>query len=248
MSARILDGKAAAAAVRADVRSRAISPRARRRPSLAVVLVGDDPASRSTSEEAPRRRRALAQTIRLPATTAQSDLAAEVAPEQPDPRTVQLPLPKASIRADRRLIDPRRTSTGSTPRTSPRSQPGRPYASGCPRSSTGTRSTSRARTRSSGADARGKPLDAAARAQRDGDDRAQPDPHLARVIGSADLVFAAIGSPRRARRVDPRGRGRRRRGINRVPDGKGAFRSWATSSSPPRGSVGITPVPGGIGR
>jgi methylenetetrahydrofolate dehydrogenase (NADP+)/methenyltetrahydrofolate cyclohydrolase len=101
--AQIIDGKAVAAAVRDEVRADAAAFRARhgRVPGLAVVLVGDDPASATYVRN---KRKACAdcglESIghELPATTAQADLLALVrslnARREVDGILVQLPLPK----------------------------------------------------------------------------------------------------------------------------------------------------------
>lgn len=99
MTARIIDGKAIAAGVRADV-ARAVAALPGQ-PALAVVLVGDDPASQvyvtskgKMTVEAGMR----SVEIRLPADTSQADLIAKVAALSADPEIdgilVQLPLPK----------------------------------------------------------------------------------------------------------------------------------------------------------
>jgi methylenetetrahydrofolate dehydrogenase (NADP+)/methenyltetrahydrofolate cyclohydrolase len=101
--AQIIDGKAVAAAVRDEVRADAAEFRARhgRAPGLAVVLVGDDPASATYVRN---KRKACAdcgiESIghELPATTAQGELLALVrslnARRDVDGILVQLPLPK----------------------------------------------------------------------------------------------------------------------------------------------------------
>lgn len=98
MSGRIIDGKAIAAGVRADVAAAVNALPAQ--PTLAVVLVGDDPASHvyvaskvKTTNEVGMR----SVEIRLPAETTQDDLLARVAALSADPEVdgilVQLPLP-----------------------------------------------------------------------------------------------------------------------------------------------------------
>lgn len=101
MGARTIDGKAVAAAVRAEVRERvARLERAGMVPGLATVLVGDDPASaayvgrkRLACEEVGMR----AMGYRLPASAAQADVVALVRRLAADPAVhgilVQLPLP-----------------------------------------------------------------------------------------------------------------------------------------------------------
>ncbi len=98
MSAAILDGKAVAAEVTESLRDRAAAlPRA---PGLAVVLVGDDPASAVYVRNKTRTAEKLGLAhwqITLPAHTAESDLLAEVRRLADDPQVdgilVQFPVP-----------------------------------------------------------------------------------------------------------------------------------------------------------
>jgi len=102
MSAVVIDGFAVAASVRARVAESVAGLKSRGiKPCLAVVLVGEDPASVSyvTGKE-----KALAEvgmddrSIRLPASTTESDLLTVIAGLNADPTVhgilVQLPLPK----------------------------------------------------------------------------------------------------------------------------------------------------------
>ncbi len=121
MTARILDGKALAERMRADIAAKiATLPY---RPGLAVVIVGDDPASAvyvRNKERAARESGIAARTIALPATTAESALLALIAELNADPATdgilVQLPLP-AHIHAQRVIeaIDPAKDVDGFHP-------------------------------------------------------------------------------------------------------------------------------------
>jgi methylenetetrahydrofolate dehydrogenase (NADP+) / methenyltetrahydrofolate cyclohydrolase len=104
MTARIIDGKEVAARLRAEVAARTAT--LSYRPGLAVVLVGDDPASAVYVRNKDRAANAAgiqASTIRLPAETSQAALLAEVKrlneDDSVDGILVQLPLPKQ--------IDPR---------------------------------------------------------------------------------------------------------------------------------------------
>jgi len=100
--ARILDGKATAVEVRADVRRGAELLAARGvRPGLAVVLVGEDPASRiyvRNKDAAAREAGFEARTLRLPAGTSQVELERVVRELGADASVhgilVQLPLPE----------------------------------------------------------------------------------------------------------------------------------------------------------
>lgn len=102
MHAELIDGKAIAAAVRADVARDVAALRARGVvPGLTVVLVGDDPASATyvgAKEKASREAGMTGGTIRLPVTTTQAELLALVEQLNRDPAVhgilVQMPLPK----------------------------------------------------------------------------------------------------------------------------------------------------------
>jgi methylenetetrahydrofolate dehydrogenase (NADP+) / methenyltetrahydrofolate cyclohydrolase len=98
MTARILDGKTLAASIRASVKERVAKSGAR--PGLAVILAGDDPASRvyvrnktRACEEAGVR----SQQIDLPASVTQEELIRSIGKLNADPAVhgilVQLPLP-----------------------------------------------------------------------------------------------------------------------------------------------------------
>ncbi len=139
--ARILDGKQAAAAVRADVRAATDALVAEHgvRPGLAVVLVGDDQASQVYVRNKDRDATEAgfeAQTLRLPAETAQADLVAEVERLNADPKVhgvlVQLPLPKG-LDADEVVgrIDPCKDVDGLTPASVAALAMGRPGMRPC---------------------------------------------------------------------------------------------------------------------
>jgi methylenetetrahydrofolate dehydrogenase (NADP+)/methenyltetrahydrofolate cyclohydrolase len=98
MTATILDGRALAARVRSDVAARVAQLPFQ--PGLAVVLVGDDPASAvyvRSKDRAAQSAGIAARTIRLPGTIEESVLLAEIAGLNKDPAVdgilVQLPLP-----------------------------------------------------------------------------------------------------------------------------------------------------------
>jgi methylenetetrahydrofolate dehydrogenase (NADP+) / methenyltetrahydrofolate cyclohydrolase len=99
MTARIINGKAIADAIRAGVAARAAALGFR--PGLAVVLVGDDPASAvyvRAKDRAANATGIAAETLHLPADTSQADLLAAIARLNADPEVdgilVQLPLPQ----------------------------------------------------------------------------------------------------------------------------------------------------------
>jgi methylenetetrahydrofolate dehydrogenase (NADP+)/methenyltetrahydrofolate cyclohydrolase len=98
VQARIIDGKAVAATLRATVAARVAGLDFR--PGLAVVLVGDDPASAvyvRNKDRAASGAGIMARTLRLAATTSQVELLAVVRQLNADPDIdgilVQLPLP-----------------------------------------------------------------------------------------------------------------------------------------------------------
>ncbi len=125
MTALRIDGKAVAARVLADVRERAaaFATAKGRPPGLAVVLVGEDPASQVYVRNKGREAEAAgfrSEQHTLPATTDEEDLLALVAKLNADPGIdgilVQLPLPKG-IDTDRVLlaIDPAKDVDGFHP-------------------------------------------------------------------------------------------------------------------------------------
>jgi methylenetetrahydrofolate dehydrogenase (NADP+)/methenyltetrahydrofolate cyclohydrolase len=123
--ARIMDGKASAAAIRRNIADRvaARSARGLRPPGLAVVLVGDDPASKVYVGRKNRESQEvgmLSVSVDLPGTSSMEDVLAAVrglnAREDVDGILVQMPLPKpldsdAVIAA----IDPKKDADGLHP-------------------------------------------------------------------------------------------------------------------------------------
>ena len=97
----IMDGKALAAQLMASLQDRVAALKARGvQPGLAVVLVGEDPASQIYARNKERACQELSlhsETIRLPADTTQAVLEAQIDRLNADPRIhgilVQLPLP-----------------------------------------------------------------------------------------------------------------------------------------------------------
>ena len=124
VTATILDGKAAAAAVRAELRDRVAALRKRGVvPGLGTVLVGDDPGSRAYVAGKHRDCAEVGiESIRvdLPADTTQEKVEASVATLNADPACtgyiVQLPLPKG-LDANRvlELMDPDKDADGLHP-------------------------------------------------------------------------------------------------------------------------------------
>jgi methylenetetrahydrofolate dehydrogenase (NADP+)/methenyltetrahydrofolate cyclohydrolase len=122
--AELIDGRAIAKKVRADVAERAKKLIARGvRPGLAVVMVGDDPASAvytSAKAKAAEEAGMYSLNLRLPADTSQADLLSRVEALNADPKIhgilVQMPLPK-QIDPDTviRRIDPAKDVDGFHP-------------------------------------------------------------------------------------------------------------------------------------
>ncbi len=103
MSARIIDGKQISADIRQELLEETGRLRAERgvTPGLAVILVGEDPASQSyvtAKERACHETGFFSDDNRLPASTTQEELLALIAEKNADPRIhgilVQLPLPR----------------------------------------------------------------------------------------------------------------------------------------------------------
>jgi methylenetetrahydrofolate dehydrogenase (NADP+)/methenyltetrahydrofolate cyclohydrolase len=120
----VIDGAAIAAKVRGEVATRAAALRARGiAPGLAVVLVGDDPASQvyvKSKTKAAMEAGVEPMDHRLPATTTEADLLALVdrlnRDDAVDGILVQMPLPK-HLDSDRviRAIDPAKDVDGLHP-------------------------------------------------------------------------------------------------------------------------------------
>jgi methylenetetrahydrofolate dehydrogenase (NADP+) / methenyltetrahydrofolate cyclohydrolase len=124
LPAELIDGRAIAKKIRADVAERVKKLAGRGvKPGLAVVLVGDDPASAvyvGAKGKATDEAGMYSETIRLPADTTQSELLARVDALNADPKIhgilVQMPLPK-QIDPDTviRRIQPRKDVDGFHP-------------------------------------------------------------------------------------------------------------------------------------
>ncbi len=125
MSARLIDGKAIAASVRAEVKAKAAELAARTgvRPGLTVILVGDDPASQvyvRNKGKAADEAGFVSRQIDLPADTREPELLETVERLNADASVhgilVQLPLPR-QIDAKRVIeaIDPRKDVDGLHP-------------------------------------------------------------------------------------------------------------------------------------
>jgi methylenetetrahydrofolate dehydrogenase (NADP+) / methenyltetrahydrofolate cyclohydrolase len=121
LTARIIDGKAIAAALRASLAERVA--KLPFRPGLAFVLVGDDPASAVYVRGKDRAARAVGievQTIRLPTDTSEKTLLTRIAGLNANPAIdailVQLPLPAhIGAQAVVEAIDPDKDVDGFHP-------------------------------------------------------------------------------------------------------------------------------------
>ena len=137
LTARLLDGRALAASLRAEIAAEIAG--LSYQPCLTVVLVGEDPASTvyvRNKDRAAREAGLLARTIRLPASTSQADLLATLAALNADPQVdailVQLPLPPhISARAVLDAIDPAKDADGFSPVNVGRLQDGNAVLAPC---------------------------------------------------------------------------------------------------------------------
>ncbi|MGE0222384.1 MAG: bifunctional methylenetetrahydrofolate dehydrogenase/methenyltetrahydrofolate cyclohydrolase FolD [Acetobacteraceae bacterium] len=260
MTARILDGKALAAASRADLAVKVAALPFQ--PGLAVVLVGDDPASAvyvRSKDRAAQQAGIAARTIRLPASTSEATLLAEVACLNADPSVdgilVQLPLPDG-IRAAAVIeaIDPAKDVDGFHPMNTGRLADGRPGLVPCTPAGI-MRLLALAGTPMRGARALvlgrstivGRPVAALLLMA----DATVTIAHsrtrdLRQECRRAEIVVAAVGRPEMVRGdwiapgatvIDV--------GINRLPDGRLAGDVAFAECAEVAGA--ITPVPGGVG-
>jgi methylenetetrahydrofolate dehydrogenase (NADP+)/methenyltetrahydrofolate cyclohydrolase len=254
----LIDGKAVAAALRAEVAAGVATLGFA--PGLAVVLVGDDPASAvyvRNKDRAATSAGIAAHTHRLPADTTEADLLALVRTLNADPAIhgilVQMPLPK-QIRTEAVLdaIDPAKDVDGLTPTNAGLLAAGRPGLVPCTPAGV---MRLLADTDLSGARAIvlgrsvlvGRPMAALLTAA----DATVTLAHsrtrdLPAECRRADIVIAAVGRPEfvtsgwiapGATVIDV--------GINRLPDGR-LVGDVAFAEVAPIARA-ITPVPGGVG-
>jgi methylenetetrahydrofolate dehydrogenase (NADP+)/methenyltetrahydrofolate cyclohydrolase len=263
MSATLLDGKAVAKRVRAGVAAEAARLRAAGvEPGLAVVLVGDDPASQiyvrgKTAAATEAGIRVF--DFRLPATASEAEILARVESLNADPAVdgilVQLPLPRGiDARKIMLSVDPRKDVDGIHPENLGRLLMGEPRFVACTPlgimklieesglALAGVNAVVVGRSNMVG-----KPMAALLM----GADATVTVCHsktrdLPAVVGQADLVVAAVGRPEMVRGewikpgavvIDV--------GINRRDDGKllGDVEFAAAAAR----ARAITPVPGGVG-
>ncbi|MCE9595092.1 MAG: bifunctional methylenetetrahydrofolate dehydrogenase/methenyltetrahydrofolate cyclohydrolase FolD [Planctomycetes bacterium] len=263
MSARILDGKAIAKSVREEVARRAAELTARgTRPGLAVVLVGDDPASHvyvKNKDKAALEAGFTVRTVRKAADLSEVELLAVVRELNDDASVhgilVQLPLPKhIDANAIVRAIDPAKDVDGLHPENVARLALGEPGLFPCtPRGCieicdrSGLAIAGRRAVVIGRSMLVGKPLALMLLAR----DATVTVCHsrtadLAAVTREAELVFAAVGKPEfvRADWVRP-GATVIDVGINRLPDGR-LVGDVAFAEVLERAGA-VTPVPGGVG-
>jgi methylenetetrahydrofolate dehydrogenase (NADP+) / methenyltetrahydrofolate cyclohydrolase len=260
MTARILDGKAIAARLRARLAERiAALPF---RPGLRVVRVGDDPASGvyvRNKDKAALEAGFDSATIHLPADTSEAALLAEIARLNADPAVdgilVQLPLPP-QIRAEAAIaaVDPAKDVDGFHPLNAGRLAAGQPGLVPCtPRGVMHILAEA-------GVALRGARAVVLGRSQIVGRPMAQlllgadatvtiahsRTRDLPGECRRADVLVAAVGRPEMVRAdwiapgavvVDV--------GINRLPDGRLVGDVAYAEAAAVAGA--ITPVPGGVG-
>jgi methylenetetrahydrofolate dehydrogenase (NADP+)/methenyltetrahydrofolate cyclohydrolase len=263
VSVRILDGKAIAARWREELAGEAAALRSRGViPGLAVVLVGDDPASQVYVKAKERAAAAVGvETFdhRLPGNTSQQALAALVDELNAEPSVhgilVQLPLP-AGLEAAPILdaIDPAKDVDGFHPDNIGRLAQGRPrYVAATPNGC--MRLLAEAGVELSGARACvvgrsnivGKPMAMLlTNANATVTVCHSRTRDLAVEVGRADVVIAAVGSPAFVRGdwIKP-GATVIDVGVNRTADGKLCGDVEFAVASERAGA--ITPVPGGVG-
>jgi methylenetetrahydrofolate dehydrogenase (NADP+)/methenyltetrahydrofolate cyclohydrolase len=261
--AQILDGKAVAAKVRAEVAAEAAELRARGvTPGLAVVLVGEDPASQvyvRNKGKAAREAGIEVFDFKLAADTSESALLELVERLNADPHVdgilVQFPVPKQiDALAVQRAIAPEKDVDGLHPESAGRLWGGHPRFVPCTPLGV-MRLLAEANVKLDGADAVvlgrsnlvGKPMAAllmnanATVTVCHSRTRA-----LADVVRRADVVVAAIGKAELVRGdwIKP-GAAVIDVGMNRGADGK-LCGDVAFAAAAERAAV-ITPVPGGVG-
>ena len=260
MSARILDGKAIAARVRAGLAARVAGLSFR--PGLRVVRVGEDPASGvyvRNKDKAAKGAGFDSATIHLPESTTEAELLATIAALNADPAVdgilVQLPLP-AHIRTQAAIsaVDPAKDVDGFHPLNAGRLAAGQPGLVPC------TPRGVMHMLAESGVVLRGARAVVLGRSQIVGRPMAQlllgadctvtiahsRTKDLAAECRRAEILIAAVGRPEMVRGdwiapgavvVDV--------GINRLPDGRLVGDVAFAEAAAVAGA--ITPVPGGVG-
>lgn len=268
MTATLIDGKAVAAGLRAELAEKVkrFEARTKRLPGLTVVLVGEDPASEVyVRNKGIQTREAgmVSNEIKLPGTTSQAELLAVVARLNADPAVdgilVQMPLPKQiDTQAIIAAIDPAKDVDGLHPVNAGKLNQGIEALVPC--TPLGCMILlEKAGVKISGANALvigrsilvGRPIAALLL----GADATVTIAHsrsrdLKALCGQADILIAAVGRPLMvpgdwikpgAAVIDV--------GINRVPkdDGKTKLVGDVDFDSAVKTAGAITPVPGGVG-
>ena len=260
MTARIIDGRAIAAALRADIAGRAA--RLPFRAGLAVVLVGDNPASSIYVRSKGRAAEAAgidSRTIVLDSSASEAELLATVARLNADPAIdgilVQLPLPgQIRTRAVIEAIDPAKDVDGFHPLNVGRLADGLPTLVPCtPRGVMKLLEAAAVQVRGARALVLGrsaivgKPMAALLLAANATVTIAHSRTReLEAECRRADILIAAVGRPELVRKdwVAP-GAAVIDVGINRLPDGRLAGDVAFAECADVAGA--ITPVPGGVG-
>ena len=261
--AKIIDGKAIAAKIRTEITEGVAALKERGvTPGLAVVLVGDDPASRvyvSMKEKACAEAGIFSDEYKLPAETSEAELLGLVAKLNNDPAIhgilVQLPLPP-QIDTDKVLeaISPEKDADGFHPYNVGRLSVGKPLFQPC------TPYGVMVMLKEEGVELAGKEVVVIGRSNIVGKPVAMmclaqsatvtvchsKTRNLADVVRRADVVIAAVGRPEMVKGdwikegavvIDV--------GVNRVGEKKlvGDVDFAAASQR----AAAITPVPGGVG-
>ncbi|NLG84353.1 MAG: bifunctional methylenetetrahydrofolate dehydrogenase/methenyltetrahydrofolate cyclohydrolase FolD [Firmicutes bacterium] len=263
MAARIIDGKAVAARIRAEVKAKAAALTEKgTRPGLAVILVGDDPASRiyvNGKKKACAELGLYSEGYDLPATIPQAELIALIGRLNADPRIhgilVQLPLPAGfDERAVLAAIDPRKDVDGLHPVNMGRLLAGLPGFVPC------TPAGVMELIREAGTEIKGAECVVVGRSELVGKPAAllllaahgtvtichSRTRNLAEVCRRADILVVAVGRPGlvTAGMIKP-GATVIDVGTNRLPDGRLVGDVDFAAALEVAGA--ITPVPGGVG-
>ena len=274
MTAKIIDGTAMAGEVRAEVAEgvSALKASTGLTPGLAVVLVGDDPASAAyvrNKGRAATEAGIMARDVRLPADTSQDELLEKVAELNEDHRVlgmiVQLPLPShVDEHVVTEAIDPRKDVDGLHPMNVGRLVAGRPrFVPATPAGvqqmllRSGYDPEGRRVVVCGRSEIVGKPLSILLMQRLEGSNATVTVCHtrtrdLAEVTRQADILVAAVGSPLfvtgdmvrdGAVVIDV--------GINRVdaPQRRRGYRlvGDVDFDAVSQKAAAITPVPGGVG-
>lgn len=264
---RIIDGKATAAAIRAELKQQVeeLAQNVGRRPGLAVILVGDDGASQTyvrNKEKACMEVGLFSEVLRLPASTGQEQLLAHIdalnAREEIDGILLQLPLPAGlDSRVCLERIAPHKDVDGFHPENMGRLMLGLPGMRPCTPagvmellrryklSPKGKKAVVVGRS-----NIVGKPLASMLAAKGEFADATvtvchSATPDLPAVTREADFLFVAMGKPEfvTADMIKP-GAVVIDVGINVTPGGLKGDCDFASSST---AASAITPVPGGVG-